>query len=149
VNLDIHERSFTYYLIKGAQVQSWQCLGLNLDAYERLPMLSYSLKHVESSLCISSTQRQICKKLKIEFTIRIVNSHDVMIMFVNRSALFIASIFLKGFDLQNRQDWTCAPSKPDIFKVNKVSNDQLLKEIFLVKLQLLINLMCQYSNMMK
>ena len=53
-------------------------LGLYVDSYERLPMLYYSLKHVESPLGISSTQthlfNKVCKKLKIKFTIRVVNS---------------------------------------------------------------------------
>ena len=53
-------------------------LGLNFDAYETLPMLYYLLKHDESPLGIISTQtplfHNMCKTLKIKFTIRIVNS---------------------------------------------------------------------------
>ena len=49
--------------IKGAQVQSWRFLGLDFDSYERLPMLYYSLKHVESPLGISSTQTLLFQKV--------------------------------------------------------------------------------------
>ena len=53
-------------------------LVLHFYSYEMLPMLYYSLKHVESPLGISSTQTplfyKLGNKLKNQFTIRIVNS---------------------------------------------------------------------------
>jgi len=52
--------------IKGAKsnLGGFWCLGFY--SYGRLPMLYYSLKHVESPLCVSSAQKPLFHKLKCE-----------------------------------------------------------------------------------
>jgi len=86
------------------------CLGVNIDDYERLFMLFYSLKHVESPLGISSTQTPITSYSMKLIEIRIYYTYN---KFAGKAlcwyklVLLIASIFWERV-------WFTKPSRLDL-----------------------------------